>query len=1463
MASTRTATHSHHPHAPTSINGGHGLGSIFSQKSHVVAGVQDAYWSDDEEEGTECPLCVSEMDMDDLNFKPCPCGYQLCRFCYHHIKENLNGRCPACRREYSDDAVEWKAMSSEDQKRLIQQKKQKEKEKKELEVLKRAHLPNMRVVQRNVVYVTGLGPKYAKEELIPSLRSHEYFGQYGKISKIVLVKRSGTANREPTTGLYITYNRREDAARAISGVDGSPSPGGGGQVMRASYGTTKYCMTFLRNATCTNQGCRELHEWGDDKDSFTKEDLTTLKHAMKDSENRQKFVVAKEADSLPHTASWAKISNSPRLGSTVPVAVPFPTQSQMRSSVTRPARTRQTSSQAVTPRGGPVEPTNRTARNQESISLQEKERDKEREKSGQDRRGHTHSSSSGSTGAASVSAAVSSGPAPGTTPTPIPMPMPASTRSSVRSPGTSRSSTPAVSSLPSRPSTAADGRNSTMSLVKSPPQASARPVQPSLSPPPRQVPMETPVLQEAAKATPPPPTSHKDEPISTPSTLEPPVASNSYQPSSQAQALLDDVRARRESTANAYIASPFPDLDRTLAALNSSDFSFSFNIDPTLASKLSSTSINGKGRQSPVFKGSFDPFASAAPAPMPPAPQLPASLPPPPGLGVRPSANHTQSVAASPGVAPERQQSLGIPSRYGTAPSSYSGSFDPFAEISASSPTNSLQTQQTLFEEESRRASRFGFARRGGGTDGMSSRFGASAASSPLGASDGLPQTPLYASSDVLSPVPSSSSQQLPQWTLPVHQDYGPPPGMSPMLYNNGAINRGLQQHQQQQTSSMSSMDSFSPFGTNGDMSLKEMLNIGRHQSSDRRDLPMQGFPQSQQQHPFNDPAIMSMRMSEQAGDQRYPNGFSNGNMQMRPPPGLAPMPPPGLQRTAPQQRTHQPIMALPSLSTTIHDRAQPFIHTKATDLKPKQTDKSHPTPVVTAQSLPSKEKGAKGPQRQKTGSVTHPSPDINFSLPPTPAVAAEAFLHEDEGETGIGNTSNNLLKPREVPLPTQPVLSRREKRILAKKQAKPPSTATNSAMASPHPASPPALHLTVSSQGSGDTGEIPSLEPAQKQSQTPVRVVVPKPQPLLETAPTSKSQAPSITSSSHMPAADYSTATAEPVSQSRNSSMNDKVNDADHAEPKSHLSAPESALEGQGSTPITQFPNNADEPTLSRKERKIMAAKAAQEAAAERAREAAKAKAEADKAVNAVVPIITSKMRSIENMLLDIKEYANVDLMAFFDPKSINPKPHPPLPYSPLVRALSALSLGNGAFVDNTPSSNIDSAVSSFQTLLETLTQTISDLLRLLPRTTWTDSSSFDGVLHEMLKADDFVKDPTEETSEHDDEVAALTLALERRAKWMEVQLAKLEELHRDINNAAVRAVLTINDRGWDAPRFLPRGGGSLARFETLGKVEAGDSWRPMTLTELEMELQDARFVENAAEVELKRAMRVNLEYI
>ena len=51
------------------------------------------------------------------------------------------------------------------QKRLTQQKKQRERERKELDALGRRHLTNVRIVQRNIVYVVGLGARFAKEEV--------------------------------------------------------------------------------------------------------------------------------------------------------------------------------------------------------------------------------------------------------------------------------------------------------------------------------------------------------------------------------------------------------------------------------------------------------------------------------------------------------------------------------------------------------------------------------------------------------------------------------------------------------------------------------------------------------------------------------------------------------------------------------------------------------------------------------------------------------------------------------------------------------------------------------------------------------------------------------------------------------------------------------------------------------------------------------------------------------------------------------------------------------------------------------------------------------------------------------------------------------------------------------------------------------------------------------------------------
>lgn len=242
-----------------------------------------------EDEDDICPLCCEDMDITDKNFKPCPCGYQICQFCYNNIRTNpeLNGKCPACRRLYDDNIEyrnltleEWKLQKSRTEKKK-REKKMLEREKREAELAKRHHLAGMRVIQKNLVYVVGLNPPCSQEDLIPTLRSEKYFGQYGKINKIVINKRNpnSSANsfhnlgsNSPGYGVYVTFARKDDAARCISAIDGSISDG---KLLRAAHGTTKYCSSYLRGQTCPNPNCMFLHEPGEEADSYSRQDLSS------------------------------------------------------------------------------------------------------------------------------------------------------------------------------------------------------------------------------------------------------------------------------------------------------------------------------------------------------------------------------------------------------------------------------------------------------------------------------------------------------------------------------------------------------------------------------------------------------------------------------------------------------------------------------------------------------------------------------------------------------------------------------------------------------------------------------------------------------------------------------------------------------------------------------------------------------------------------------------------------------------------------------------------------------------------------------------------------------------------------------------------------------------------------------------------------------------------------------------
>ncbi|XP_051975059.1 CCR4-NOT transcription complex subunit 4 isoform X2 [Xyrauchen texanus] len=225
------------------------------------------------EDHMDCPLCMEPLEIDDVNFFPCTCGYQICRFCWHRIRTDENGLCPACRKPYPEDPAVYKPLSQEELQRIKNEKKQKQNERKQKITENRKHLSSVRVVQRNLVFVVGLSQRLADTEI---LKRPEYFGKFGKIHKVVINNSTSYAGSQgPSASAYVTYIRSEDALRAIQCVNNVVVDS---RTLKASLGTTKYCSYFLKSMQCPKPDCMYLHELGDEAASFTKEEMQAGKH---------------------------------------------------------------------------------------------------------------------------------------------------------------------------------------------------------------------------------------------------------------------------------------------------------------------------------------------------------------------------------------------------------------------------------------------------------------------------------------------------------------------------------------------------------------------------------------------------------------------------------------------------------------------------------------------------------------------------------------------------------------------------------------------------------------------------------------------------------------------------------------------------------------------------------------------------------------------------------------------------------------------------------------------------------------------------------------------------------------------------------------------------------------------------------------------------------------------------------
>ena len=95
-----------------------------------------------------------------------------------------------------------------------------------------------RIIQKNLVYLIGLSSELVKIE--QKLKSFEYFGQYGKIIKLVVNKNkiyNSNGPNGPSYTCFVTYSTEAESSLAILSLDNTIIDN---HEIKANYGTMDF-----------------------------------------------------------------------------------------------------------------------------------------------------------------------------------------------------------------------------------------------------------------------------------------------------------------------------------------------------------------------------------------------------------------------------------------------------------------------------------------------------------------------------------------------------------------------------------------------------------------------------------------------------------------------------------------------------------------------------------------------------------------------------------------------------------------------------------------------------------------------------------------------------------------------------------------------------------------------------------------------------------------------------------------------------------------------------------------------------------------------------------------------------------------------------------------------------------------------------------------------------------------------
>jgi len=145
-----------------------------------------------------------------------------------------------------------------------------------------AMMGRIRVIQRNLMYVTNMPPTMADQRKA----SAQHFGEFGTVARLVIrTIPASKPHQSPVVSAYVTYVEEASTALAIAALNGKFVDA---KRLRASFGSNKYCNAFIRNEPCTNPRCSYLHQLSGTHECFWEKNNNPMAPSKKHNKVEQK-----------------------------------------------------------------------------------------------------------------------------------------------------------------------------------------------------------------------------------------------------------------------------------------------------------------------------------------------------------------------------------------------------------------------------------------------------------------------------------------------------------------------------------------------------------------------------------------------------------------------------------------------------------------------------------------------------------------------------------------------------------------------------------------------------------------------------------------------------------------------------------------------------------------------------------------------------------------------------------------------------------------------------------------------------------------------------------------------------------------------------------------------------------------------------------------------------------------------